>query len=268
MSTFANERIVITGAGSGLGRIMAKELIAAGALVLGVDRVIEPLTSLSEEVGAGSDRLFTATADVTDRAGVIARIRELEERAGPIDRLIACAGVGRATPADTFSSAEFEAIIQVNLLGVANSIEAVLPGMIARRRGHLVGLSSLASMRGLPQMSAYCASKAGLNSLFDALAIELRVHNIQVTTVCPGWIRTPMTAPLGDKFPFIMGAEPAARRILKAVRLRTRFTAFPFLPAILLRLLRILPPGVTERFLRRRQKTLYGNTSLNTESKE
>ena len=123
-------------------------------------------------------------------------VRQLESQTGPTDLLIASAGVGQETSADAFSAEVFSHVIQVNLIGVSNSIAAVLPGMRERRRGHLAALSSLASYRGLPRMAGYSASKAGVNALMDSLRVELRNYGIACSTICPGWIRTPMTAPL------------------------------------------------------------------------
>jgi short-subunit dehydrogenase len=254
MGSFANEIILITGAASGIGREMTLQLAAEGAVVAGIDRSADALAQLEREL----DGRFTgAAADVTDRAELSAAVAKLEMELGPVRRLIGCAGIGRATPADFFSAAEFEEIVRVNLIGVANSVEAVLPGMIARRCGHIVGLSSLASFRGLPQMAAYCASKSGLNALFDSLSVELKVHGIKVSTVCPGWIRTPMTCALSHPPALMLEPDLAVHRILNAIRHERRFVAFPLPLAMFVRVLRWLPPGVSDRLLKRRaQKRL------------
>ncbi len=118
-------------------------------------------------------------------------------------------------------------VIDVNLTGVANSVAAVLPGMIERRRGHLVAISSVASLRGLPRLLAYSASKAGLNAFMQGLRTEVKPLGLDVTTVCPGWIRTPMTAPLHAKLRDMMEMEPAIRHILHAIETKQAFYAFP-----------------------------------------
>src|SRR5262245_41851664 len=260
MRPFTDDRILITGAGSGLGRLISRKLVEAGAVVGGIDLAAEPLEQLAAELAPG--RFAWAAADVTDRAALLAGVRRLETAVGPFDRLIACAGIGRATPADAFASADFEDVIRVNLIGVANSVEAVLPGMIARKKGHIVALSSLASFRGLPKMAAYCASKSGVNALLDALSIELRPHGIRVTTVCPGWVRTPMTARLGDALPHMLEPEDAVRRILAAVARKQRFVAFPNPTATLVRILRWLPPAMSDWVLQRQIKRAMGNAKL------
>jgi short-subunit dehydrogenase len=134
--------------------------------------------------------------------------------------------------------------------------------MIARKKGHLVALSSLASFCGLPKMAAYCASKAGLNAMFDALAIDLAPQNICVTTVCPGFIRTPMTAQFQHEFPGMMDLDYAVERILDAIRRQKRFAAFPARRAWMLQLLRSMPATWVDRLMRRRAERLIGNAEL------
>ena len=167
---------LITGAGSGLGRALAHVLSAEGAAVAAVDRCADGLERLAEEL---QPRPFAwGVADVTDRPALCQTVARLEQRLGRIDILIANAGVGLKTEAVPFPAENIEQVIRINLLGVVNSLGAVLPGMVERGRGHLVGISSLASFRGLPGMAGYCASKAGLNALLDALRLELRPRGI------------------------------------------------------------------------------------------
>jgi short-subunit dehydrogenase len=123
--------------------------------------------------------------------------------------------------------------------------------MRERRRGHLVVLSSLASYRGLPVMSAYCASKAGVNALFDALRIELEPFNIACTTICPGWIRTPLTATMGFTIPAMMEVADAVRPMVAAIRARRSFIAFPARTLWQVRLMRHLPQRISDWLVRR-----------------
>jgi short-subunit dehydrogenase len=141
------------------------------------------------------------------------------------------------------------ALINVNLLGVVNSVAAVLPRMLERRRGHIAAISSLASFRGLPRLLGYCASKAGVNSFLEGLRLEVKSRGIEVTIVCPGWIRTPITAGLRLPMPQIMEADHAARRIVRALHQRKRFYAFPTSLAWQLRLLGWLPAAISDWFL-------------------
>jgi NAD(P)-dependent dehydrogenase (short-subunit alcohol dehydrogenase family) len=242
MASFANQVVLITGAASGLGRQLALTLAAEGAAIAALDLQSEPLQKLAADL-AGK-RCAWAVADVTDPAALRVAVDSLQERLGPIDLLIASAGIGRETSALAFRPEDFEAVVRVNLIGVANSVAAVLPGMMARRRGHLVAISSLASFRGLPRMAAYCAAKAGVNALMDSLRVELKPSGIVVTTVCPGWIRTPMTDNLKVVMPDLMEVEDATQRILDAMRRRRPFYAFPRSTAWRVRLLRWLPAGL------------------------
>ena len=150
-----------------------------------------------------------------------AAVTQLETRLGPTDLLVASAGIGMETPAHLFRGEDFAAQIRVNLIGVGNTLDAILPGMCRRERGHVAVLSSMASYRGLPRMAGYCASKAGVNSLLDALRVELRPMGITVTTICPGWIRTPLTSPLQLPDTDMMEVDEAVRRIVAALRVQT-----------------------------------------------
>ncbi len=247
--SFANRVILITGAASGLGRQLALTLAAEGAALAAVDLQPEPLATLTAELP--KTRLATAVADVTDRPSLCAAVAQLERQLGPTDVLFANAGIGRETSALDFRAEDVEAQIRVNLIGVANSVEAVLPGMLARKSGHLVTISSLASYRGLPKMAGYCASKAGVSALMDALRVELEPCGISVSTICPGWVRTPLTANIDVPHLYMMEVGDAARRIVEAVRRKRAFFAFPPAAAWRVWLLRWLPCRTSDGLVRR-----------------
>jgi short-subunit dehydrogenase len=251
MGQQVNEVALITGAGSGLGRALALLLAAEGKAIAALDLKSEPLADLEQELKRTGARCAWATADVTDRGALFAAVTKLQERLGPIDLLVASAGIGIETSALDFRGEDFEAVVRVNLVGVANSVAAVLPGMLQRRRGHLVGISSLAAFGGLPSMAGYCASKAGVNALMESLRVELRPHGIAVTTVCPGWIKTAMTAHLQDKIHDMMELPDAAREIMNAIRRRRPLYAFPRSRVRLLRFLRWLPLTWRDRLVTR-----------------
>jgi NAD(P)-dependent dehydrogenase (short-subunit alcohol dehydrogenase family) len=246
---FQDRVVLITGAGSGIGRQLARTLAAEGALIAGIDLQTEALEKAIGELPAG--RAAWAVADVTDRTALRQAVSQLRQRLGPIDLLIASAGLGFETSALAYRGEDVETLIRVNLIGVSNSIDAVLPEMIERRRGHLVALSSLASYRGLPRMAGYCASKAGVNALLDALRVELRPLGIAVTTLCPGWIRTPMTAAVDVPMPGILEVEDAVRYMVEAIRRRRPFLAFPPRSARQTRVLGLLPSRASDWLLGR-----------------
>jgi short-subunit dehydrogenase len=255
MNSFAKQVVLITGAASGIGRQLALTLSSEGAHIAGLDLQADALGALKSQL---KNPCATAVADVTDLAGMRAAVKSLESQLGPTDVLIANAGIGRETPAAAFSGEDIGAQIQVNLVGVVNSIAAVMPTMRQRGQGHLVAISSLASYRGLPLMAGYCASKAGVNALMDSLRVELRPLGIHVTTICPGWIRTPLTESAKVPKLNMMDVESAVTRMVKAIRSRRPFVAFPAGDAWQVRLLRYLPRSLSDwlvkRFLARMRK--------------
>ena len=258
MPTSLRDKVVlITGAASGLGRQLALELAREGAAIAAIDLQAGPLQVLCEEMG--SRRAGWAVADVGDGTGLSATVNALERALGPVDVLIANAGVGTETPALAFCPGDLERQVRVNLLGVANSIGAVLPGMLRRGRGQLVAISSLASYRGLPRMAGYCASKAGVNALMDAVRVEVRPYGIDVTTICPGWIRTPLTENINVPKPDLLEVDEAARRIVEAIRLRRPFYAFPARVARRVGLCRWLPVRLSDWALTRVLRSLARN---------
>jgi short-subunit dehydrogenase len=191
-----------------------------------------------------------AVADVGDRATLRAAVAEVEGRLGPADVMVANAGFGMPTHLDPLNIADVEETIRVNVMGVIYSIEAVLPGMLARGRGHLLAISSLAAFKGLPGESAYCASKAAVNAYMEGLRIALRTKGVVVTTVCPGFVQTAMTAMNASAMPFVMSADAAARRIARLIARRHGGVArFPLPMALLMSLVARLPDAVVARLL-------------------
>jgi NAD(P)-dependent dehydrogenase (short-subunit alcohol dehydrogenase family) len=254
MSAFTGTVALVTGAGSGLGQQLAQILAAEGATLAILDLNAEPLAALAAEL-TGKPVAWTV-ADVTDRGSLVKAVTELQQRLGPVELLVANAGIGIETNAVDFRAADIEAQVRVNLIGVANSVEAVLPGMLARQRGHLVAISSLASYRGLPGMAGYCASKAGLNALMESLRFELKPQGIAVTTICPGWIRTPLTEKISVPKPYLLEVDDAARRIVDAIRRRRPYYAFPRPALRRVQLLRWLPAAASDWLMLRVLRSL------------
>jgi short-subunit dehydrogenase len=188
---------------------------------------------------------------VVDRDSVRKAVREFQEQLGPIDLLIANAGIGRETTAQSFQAEDVEAQMGVNFLGVANCVEAVLPAMIERRRGQIAAISSMASYHGLPRMAGYCASKAAVNALLDGLRVELKPLGIDLTTICPGWVRTRLTDDIDMPLAHVLEVPDASRRILQAIRSRRPFAVFPWQVAWRVRLLSWLPATAGDWLVRR-----------------
>jgi short-subunit dehydrogenase len=247
---FANQVAIITGASSGIGWALAKALAAEGCKVGLVARRQEKLQALTDEIRRAGGTAASAAADVGDRLPTLAAIRGLAAELGPVDLLIANAGVGMPTRLDPMNVADIEEMFRVNTLGVIYTIEAVLPDMLRRGRGHIAAVSSLAAYKGMPGESAYCASKAAINTYLDGLRIHVRDRGIAVTTVCPGFVRTPMTAVNHFHMPWLLEAEEAARRILRALHRRRKVYNFPWQTSVLMKLTRWLPDWVMARSMR------------------
>src|SRR5262249_16477721 len=168
-----------------------------------------------------------------------------------IDVMIANAGFGAPTRLDPLNIDEVERTFRVNLMGVIYSIEAVLPGMLARRSGQLLAVSSLAGDKGMPGESAYCASKRAVNVHMEGLRIALRRGGVVVTTVCPGFVQTPMAPMDAALTPFVMSAEAAADRIARLIaRRRGGVHRFPRRMTMLMAMIARLPDSVVARLVR------------------
>ena len=247
---FTNQVAVVTGASSGIGRALAKRLAADGCKVGLVARRKEKLQALAEEIRTLGGAAEFACADVGERAPTLEAISELTRKLGPVDLLIANAGVGMPTVVDPLNVHDTEEMNRINFLGVVHSVEGVLPAMLGRRSGHLAAVSSLASYKGLPGESGYCASKAAVNAYMEGLRIQLRDRGIHVTTLCPGFVRTPMTEINEFHMPWLMEAEEAARRMVRALHRRRKVYNFPWQLNLLMKLTRWLPDWIVARTMR------------------
>jgi NAD(P)-dependent dehydrogenase (short-subunit alcohol dehydrogenase family) len=247
---------LITGAGSGIGRHLALLLAQQGYAIAAVDICADGVKTLAEQLQARNQRIAWTQADVTDAEALHKATRDLEAQLGPIDLLIANAGIGTETSGLDYRADDMNKVIAVNLIGVSNSIAAVLPGMIERKRGHLVAISSVASYRGLPRMLAYCASKAGVNAIMDGLRVEVAPLGIHVTTICPGWIRTPLTQNIEGDLEHIMEPEAAAQEIAYAIGRKLKFHAFPRAMRWKLGFMLTWPRSWQDGWIRRQMKRL------------
>ena len=239
--------VLITGASSGIGRALALELGRRGARLGLTARRGEELLKLSEEIERAGGEALALPADVRDPAAMNDAAATVRERWGRVDVLVANAGMSSTTAGTKLNASEVGDVISVNVLGVVNSVAAVLPGMLERRAGHLVAISSLASYRGMPKSGAYSASKAAVSTLFESLRVDLRQSGIDVTTIHPGFVRTPLTAGRKKKLPFLLEPDDAARRIIRAVERRARTYAFPWQLASLVRVIKHLPGRLYDR---------------------
>jgi short-subunit dehydrogenase len=234
--TFANQVAVITGASSGIGWSLAKVLAAQGCKAGDIEK-------------AGGVAAF-APADMVDREQTVKAIHEVAGKLGPVDLLIANAGVGTPITLSPMNVPDVEKMFKVNVFGVIYAIEAVLPQMIERKKGHLAAVSSMASYTGLPGEWGYTSSKAAVNNLMEGLRIELRDKGIAVTTICPGFIKTPMTEQNNFHMPWLLEADESARRIVRALAKKKKVFNFPWQMGVLMWLTSWLPDWVIARSMR------------------
>jgi len=242
--------VVVTGASSGIGKALAEQLIKRGAKVGLLARTEHKLAQLTNSFAVPVNRVAWACADVTDEAVTAAAIQHIEAQLGACDVMIANAGIYHKTDVTRFDANRENAVIATNLQGVINSIGAVLPGMVKRKRGHLVAVSSLAGMIGLPAGATYSASKAALVTLFQSLRVDLHPFSVNATIVAPGFVDTPMItdeerATLKD----LVSAEQAAIRICNAIQNNRAVDWFPWQTWLACRLLSFLPSGLYRRLV-------------------
>jgi short-subunit dehydrogenase len=239
---WSEQVVLVTGASSGIGRAFAVELARRGAKLGLVARRADVLHEIVAELNpAQQSNVAALPADVQDAPSMRAAAEQLITKFGRIDVLIANAGIGVTNPGSEFDAAKLAAVVNVNVTGVANSVAAVLPEMVERGSGQLVAISSLAAYRGLPKSAAYCASKAAVSAMFESLRLDLAPRGIGVTIIHPGFIKTPLTADREAKLPWLMEADDAVNKMLRAIEKRKKSYAFPWQLATIVRLGMIMP---------------------------
>lgn len=244
--------VLITGAANGIGRATALELARQKVPMGLIDLDGDALQELEKELKTLGATYAAGVADVSQRRMIRQAVEEIEEAVGPIDVLVACAGFGTLTLVPDLELDTLRRIFEVNVFGVAESIAAVLPGMIARGNGHIVGVASLAGYRGFPWMINYSASKAALIAYLEALRPGLAKRGVSVTTVCPGFVRTAMSTgvPYRRKMK-MLEPEQAALHLARAALRRPRNCVFPFSMRIGLAFLKLMPDRLFDWMMRR-----------------
>lgn len=248
MYNWKGKVVLLTGASSGIGEGLALALAKRGAILGLLARREAELRDLAHrcEADGGQARFFPA--DVTDPSAVQDAADRLCEEFGHIDVLIANAGIGgNNVETRALQPAAVKKVIDINLLGAANSVFAVLPEMLRRGSGQLVAISSLAGFRGLPKSAAYSASKAGMTAFFENVRLDVQDKGIDVTIIQPGFIKTPLTAGRSNKMPFLMELDDAIPLFIRAIEKRKKFSAFPWQLATIVRAGKIFPAWLYDR---------------------
>src|SRR6266567_6614098 len=219
---FANRVVLITGASNGIGKQLAVDFAARGAIVVGCGRSIPRLRETLQEVRRASPRSSMIGCDVSDAEQVRGMMAKVLTDNGKIDILINNAGVGMRKPFVDTPVGTMEEILRTNYLGAVYCAHEVLPSMIARGAGHIVNISSGAGKIGTLNMAAYCGSKFALNGWSESLYYELRPLGINVTVVCPGPVQTEFSRDFRDSEPkspakLIVTTEAVCREVIKAI---------------------------------------------------
>lgn len=241
MNYCINKVVMITGASSGIGRGLAVALARRGAKIGLLARRADTLDEVVKEIQELGGRAIALPADVQSGDSVRAAADKLRASLGPIDILIANAGIGPTCDAAELRSEEVAEVMNVNVIGAAHSVSAVVPEMVAQGHGHLVAISSLAAYRGLPRSAAYCASKAAVSAFFESLRLDLGPRGIDVTIIHPGFIKTPLTAGREAQMPFLMEVDAAVEKMVRAIEKRRKRYSFPWQLATLVRAGMIMP---------------------------
>ncbi len=243
-------KVFITGASSGIGAALAsayaKQYKSDGVtigLVARRSEYLQNLKTLLEQNPKIRCRIYPL--DVRDHRALALAAGDFIEHAGAPDVVIACAGVSRGTLTEHQEDiAAFQAVIDINVMGMVHTFQPFITAMRKAGSGQLVGIASVAGIRGLPGAGAYSASKAAAISYLESLRVEMAPSNIAVTTIAPGYIRTPMTDVNSYKMPFLMDADVAAMKFLKAIANKRRFVVIPWQMGWLGRLMKFIPPAV------------------------
>lgn len=243
----AGSIVWITGASGGIGAAVADEALRRGAIVHGTARGVEVL----EARAAAVDRFHAAPGDVTDPEAMRAIVGRIRDEHGRIDLAILNAGTWIPMGAADFDLDGFRRSVEVNLMGMANGIDAVLPAMLERGSGTIAGVASVAGYRGLPGAAAYGATKAAQINLLESLRIDAGRRGIDVVTVNPGFVDTEMTGANDFPMPFMVSPERAGRAICDGLERGRREIVFPRRMAVTMKTLRLVPVGLHARLWRR-----------------
>jgi short-subunit dehydrogenase len=247
MTAGSPQRIIITGASSGIGAALARFYATRGAVLGLIARRKPELEQLAASLAC---RCEIYPADVRDAEALRGAAQHFITAHGCPDAVIANAGVSVGTLTDhAEDTGVFRDVIDINLIGVVNTFQPFLASMRAARAGVLAGIASVAGYRGLPGAEAYSASKAAAISYLESLRVELHGSGIDVLTICPGFIATPLTARNPYPMPFLMSADVAAKNIARIVERRQSYAVIPWQMAIAARALRVMPNWLYDRLL-------------------
>ncbi|CAG9219496.1 Oxidoreductase, short-chain dehydrogenase/reductase family [Paraburkholderia tropica] len=242
-------KVFITGASSGIGAALAAEYARRGAILGLVARRADALEAFLQAHPQHPISIYPA--DVRDADALAAAARAFIAEHGMPDIVIANAGVSRGALTGEGELATFRDVMDTNYFGMVATFEPFAQTMAQTRRGTLVGIASVAGVRGLPGSGAYSASKAAAFAYLEALRVEMRPFKVPVVTIAPGYIRTPMTAKNPYRMPFLMDADRFATRAADAIARGRAFAVFPWPMRVVAALLGALPRWLYDRAFER-----------------
>jgi hypothetical protein len=242
--------VYITGASSGIGQALALRYHRAGYRLALVARREAELRDWAGAQGIAPDRVAFYPADVRDVAAITAAGRACIDSQGLPDVVIANAGISVGMDTAVFADLDvMRATLETNVLGMAATFQPFVDAMQQRGSGSLVGIASVAGIRGLPGHGAYCASKAAVISYCESLRGECRPYGVKVVTIAPGYIDTPLTRRNRYRMPFLMGADAFADRAFRHITAGVRLRFVPWQMGVVATLLRALPGALLDRLL-------------------
>jgi short-subunit dehydrogenase len=238
-------KVFITGASSGIGLALAERYARQGATLGLVARRLDALAEFARRFPQVSISIYCA--DVRDDTAVARAASQFIGEHGLPDVVIANAGISKGVATGHGDLETFREVMDVNYFGMAATFEPFAKRMADARHGTLVGIASVAGVRGLPGSAAYSASKAAALAYLESLRVEMRPFEVAVVTIAPGYIRTPMTAANPYPMPFLMDADRFAEKAAEAIARKVRFAVFPWPMRIVATLLGCLPRWLYDR---------------------
>jgi short-subunit dehydrogenase len=240
----------VTGASVGIGAELAKLLARQGLHVAIAARREPELAAVAAAIRADGGHATIVPVDVSDAAAITAAVQRIDADLGGLDLVVANAGIATQRHSAKLQWDDCATMLGVNVIGATATLVAAIPGMVARGRGHLVGVSSIAAYRGLPKLAVYSASKAYLSAMLEGMRVDLGPKGISVTDVRPGYVRTAMNEGAG-KLPMELQPVEAAQEIVDAILARKAVHAFPMPVAAVMRSAAALPRGLWTAFARK-----------------
>jgi short-subunit dehydrogenase len=241
MLELKNKNILITGASSGIGLELARKFALVNCNLVLLARRKEVIDQQVKNFINSQAKILSVKCDVSKKDEVKSAIKEFKNTFGKVDVAILNSGISIPQKTINFKSDVAKEIFDINVIGLFNFAEELIPEMITNKNGWIVGISSLADGRGFPQNGAYCASKAAASIFLESLRIELKRYNIKVITVKPGFVRTPMTDKNSFKMPFLINVEKAAEIIINGMKNEKRIIQFPLPTSMGAKILKIIP---------------------------